>query len=72
MYDIINDMYGMMYDTMYVMLGLPPDQDPFDPWHGKCGTGKGADTYTSGIEGDYLNHTHYYQCLNIKQLVSVL
>eukprot|EP00746_Dinoflagellata_sp_MGD_P148914 gnl/MRDRNA2_/MRDRNA2_81039_c0_seq1.p1 gnl/MRDRNA2_/MRDRNA2_81039_c0~~gnl/MRDRNA2_/MRDRNA2_81039_c0_seq1.p1 ORF type:complete len:709 (-),score=130.49 gnl/MRDRNA2_/MRDRNA2_81039_c0_seq1:194-2320(-) len=33
--------------------GPSPKEDPFNPWPGKCGTGKGKDAYTSGFEGPW-------------------
>jgi catalase (peroxidase I) len=30
--------------------GPSPKEDPFNPWPGMCGTGKGNDTFTSGFE----------------------
>jgi len=51
--------------------GDSPAVDPSNPWPGKCGTGKGPDTWTSGFEGHWtLNPTqwdndYYKNLLNI-------
>eukprot|EP00483_Globobulimina_turgida_P001683 UN01685 len=49
--------------------GLAPNESPFNPWVGNCGKGKGKDTYTSGIEGQWTSNplqwdNEYFQLLN--------
>eukprot|EP01061_Rhynchopus_euleeides_P034719 TRINITY_DN585_c1_g3_i2.p1 TRINITY_DN585_c1_g3~~TRINITY_DN585_c1_g3_i2.p1 ORF type:complete len:407 (+),score=177.06 TRINITY_DN585_c1_g3_i2:52-1272(+) len=49
--------------------GDSPKDAPLNPWPGKCGTGKGMDTYTSGINGPWTTDpfkwdNEYYALLN--------
>jgi len=49
--------------------GPAPKDAPGNPWPGSCGTGKGADAFTSGFEGPWTsNPTHwdneYFQTLS--------
>lgn len=50
--------------------GPSPEEDPLNPWPGNCGTGKGADTYTSGFEGPWTttptkwDNSYFHNLLN--------
>jgi len=45
--------FGKTHGACPLGPGLPPDEDPANPWPGACGTGKGNDTFTSGFEGPW-------------------
>ena len=45
--------FGKSHGACPAGAGLPPNLAPLNPWPGLCGTGKGEDTYTSGIEGQW-------------------
>ena len=49
--------------------GPDPDQDPMHPWPGACGTGKGADAFTSGIEGPWTTDPTHFDNVYFKELV---
>jgi len=40
--------------------GPSPREDPSNPWPGKCGTGKGADAFTSGFEGPWTTNPTWW------------
>lgn len=40
--------------------GPSPKEQPFNPWSGACGTGKGVDTYTSGMEGPWTTNPYRF------------
>lgn len=45
--------FGKSHGACPAGAGPSPMEDPLHPWPGNCGTGKGADTYTSGLEGQW-------------------
>lgn len=49
--------------------GPSPKEDPTNPWPGKCGTGKGNDTFTSGFEFTWTSHPSKWGNQYIKNLV---
>ena len=40
--------------------GPAPNEDPFNPWPGMCGTGIGEDTFTSGFELPFTSRPTYW------------
>ena len=50
--------------------GPNPDQQPLNPWPGLCGIGKGNDTFTSGIEGQWTTNPLQWDNEYYKQLIS--
>jgi len=45
--------FGKTHGACPLGAGLPPKDDPLNPWPGKCGDGKLTNAYTSGIEGPW-------------------
>ena len=45
--------FGKAHGACPAGAGPPPNQDPSNPWPGECGTGVGADAFTSGFEGPW-------------------
>jgi catalase-peroxidase len=45
--------FGKTHAACPAGAGPNPYEDPENPWPGNCGTGKGNDTYTSGLEGPW-------------------
>jgi len=43
--------FGKAHGACTAGAGSPPRDDPANPWPGKCGSGHGVSTFTSGIEG---------------------
>jgi len=50
--------------------GLSPKEDEENPWPGNCGTGRGADTFTSGFEGAWTTNPTYWDNEYYKNLVN--
>ena len=46
--------FGKAHGACPLGAGPSPMEDEANPWPGKCGSGKGADTYTSGLEGSWV------------------
>eukprot|EP01059_Diplonema_ambulator_P000480 TRINITY_DN103_c0_g1_i1.p1 TRINITY_DN103_c0_g1~~TRINITY_DN103_c0_g1_i1.p1 ORF type:complete len:419 (+),score=130.91 TRINITY_DN103_c0_g1_i1:45-1259(+) len=45
--------FGRTHGACPAGAGPSPKDQPQNPWPGNCGTGKGEDTYTSGIDGPW-------------------
>ena len=45
--------FGKCHGACPLGAGPNPEEQPFNPWPGLCGTGRGVDTFTSGIEGQW-------------------
>eukprot|EP00471_Norrisiella_sphaerica_P000034 CAMPEP_0184479338 /NCGR_PEP_ID=MMETSP0113_2-20130426/1103_1 /TAXON_ID=91329 /ORGANISM="Norrisiella sphaerica, Strain BC52" /LENGTH=674 /DNA_ID=CAMNT_0026857397 /DNA_START=164 /DNA_END=2188 /DNA_ORIENTATION=+ len=45
--------FGKSHGACRSGAGPSPKQDPFNPWPGTCGSGKGAEAFTSGFEGPW-------------------
>lgn len=48
--------FGKCHGACPLGAGKAPHEDPYNPWPGNCGTGKGFDTYTTGIEGQWTSN----------------
>lgn len=48
--------FGKSHGACPLGAGLPPNKQPNNPWPGNCGNGKGLNTYTSGIEGQWTSN----------------
>ncbi|CAE8595797.1 unnamed protein product [Polarella glacialis] len=51
--------------------GPSPQEDPTRPWPGKCGSGKGKDAYTSGLEGPWTTNPTQWDNSYFKHLQSL-
>jgi len=61
--------FGKTHGACPAGAGPSPKEDPTNPWPGKCGTGRGADAWTSGFEGAWTENptrwdNKYFQYLH--------
>mmetsp|Transcript_23092 Transcript_23092/g.56104 ORF Transcript_23092/g.56104 Transcript_23092/m.56104 type:complete len:700 (+) Transcript_23092:60-2159(+) len=62
--------FGKPHGACPAGAGPSPKEDPFNPWPGKCGTGKGRDAYTSGFEFQWTPAPTKWDNEYFKQLVN--
>jgi len=61
--------FGKTHGACSAGAGPPPNMDPVNPWPGMCGTGKGADAFTSGFEGPWTERPLEWDNQYFKHLV---
>jgi len=69
--------FGKSHGACPLGPGPSPKVDPANPWPGRCGTGRGKDTFTSGFEGAWTtsptkwSNNYYNELLNYNWQVHV-
>eukprot|EP01127_Copromyxa_protea_P001346 TRINITY_DN11363_c0_g1_i1.p1 TRINITY_DN11363_c0_g1~~TRINITY_DN11363_c0_g1_i1.p1 ORF type:complete len:685 (-),score=163.62 TRINITY_DN11363_c0_g1_i1:27-2042(-) len=60
--------FGKTHGACPLGPGPSPKEDPSNPWPGKCGSGKGKDTFTSGFEGPWTTKPTTWSNLYFQEL----
>jgi len=61
--------FGKVHGACPKGAGPSPKEDPWNPWPGECGTGKGVDAFTSGFEGPWTPTPTSWDNLYFQQLM---
>jgi catalase (peroxidase I) len=62
--------FGKTHGACPAGAGPSPQEDPYNPWPGKCGTGVGEDAFTSGFEGPWTTDPNKWDNEFFKALIS--